>query len=123
MESESEREIMNDDVTRYIDQGLPWQVDVCGKLREVVHQAIPGVEEEMQYGKPHFLRNGQHAAVIHVARGKVTLMVFNAADIAPVKGVSRSLGNGDRKAFDVSEDQHVDHALLADVLARTSSTL
>jgi len=114
---------MNDDVTRYIDQGLPWQVDVCGKLREVVHQAIPEVEEKMQYGKPHFLRNDQHVAVIHVARSKVSLMVFNAADIAPVKGVLRSLGNGDRKAFDVSEDRHVDCALIADVLAKVSSTL
>jgi hypothetical protein len=114
---------MNNDVTLYIDRGLPWQVEVCGKLREVVHQAIPGVEEEMQYGKPHFLKNGQHAAVVHVAKSKVSLMVFNAAAVDPVKGVFRPLGNGDRKAFDISEGQRVDYVLLADVLAKTSSTL
>lgn len=114
---------MNDEVTRYIDQGLPWQIEVCGKLREVVHQTIPGVAEALQYGKPHFLKNDQHAAVVHVAKSKVSLMVFNAANVDPVKGVLRSLGNGDRKAFDISEGQRFDYALLAEVLAETSSTL
>lgn len=115
--------MQNNDVTRYIDKGPPWQIEICGKLRELVHQTIPDVEEKLQYGKPHFLRNGRHAAVIHLAKDKVSFMVFNAANVAPVKGVLRSLGNGDRKAVDISENQHVDYTLLADILARTSSTL
>ncbi|MGW7686017.1 DUF1801 domain-containing protein [Kribbella sp. NPDC054772] len=114
---------MQNDVTSYIDNGLPWQITVCEKLREVVRQTIPDVEEKMQYGKPHFLKNEQHAAVIHVAKNKVSFMVFNAAQVDPVKGVLRSLGNGDRKSADISENQDVDYELLADILSRTSSTL
>jgi hypothetical protein len=37
--------------------------------------------------------------------------------------VLRSLGNGDRKAVDIRENQDVDYDLLADILTRTSSTL
>ncbi|TCO28313.1 uncharacterized protein DUF1801 [Kribbella steppae] len=114
---------MHNGVTRYIDKGLPWQIEVCEKLRELVRQTIPDVEEKLEYGKPHFLKNDQHAAVLHVARNKVSFMVFNAADVDPVKGVLRSLGNGDRKTVDISEDQDVDYGLVADILARTSSTL
>ncbi len=113
----------NDDVTRYIDKGLPWQIEVCERLRKVVRQTIPDVEEKLQYGKPHFLKNDQHAAVLHVAKDKVSFMVFNAARVDPVKGVLRSLGNGDRKAVDIRENQDVDYDLLADILTRTSSTL
>ncbi|MQY10952.1 hypothetical protein SRB5_10660 [Streptomyces sp. RB5] len=114
---------MNNEVAGYIGQTLPWQAEVCDKLREMVHATITDAEEQLQYGKPHFLKNGKHAAVIHVARNKVSFMVFEAGDIEPVKGVLRSLGNGDRMAADITDGQDVDYDLLADVLSRTSSKL
>jgi hypothetical protein len=114
---------MHNDVTKYFDKALPWQQEVCQNLRELVRQTIPGVEEKLEYGKPHFLKNDQHAAVIHVAKDKISFMLFNAADVEPVKGVLRSLGKGDRKAVDISEGQDVDYGLLAGILAKTSSTL
>ncbi|WTW98278.1 DUF1801 domain-containing protein [Streptomycetaceae bacterium NBC_01309] len=109
---------MNDDVTDYIKNTKPWQAEVCVRLREMVHRTIPGVEEAIQYGKPHFLRNGRHAAVIHVARDKVSFMVFDAASVAAVPGRLRALGNGDRKTADIREADQVDYEFLADVLCR-----
>ncbi|GAA0384943.1 hypothetical protein GCM10009530_39810 [Microbispora corallina] len=112
---------MNDDVTTYINRGLPWQVEVCEKLRQLVHRTVPDVEERLEYGKPHFASHSRHVAAIHVARGKISFLIFNAGGIDPVKGILRSLGNGDRKAADISEGQAVDYELLADVLTRTSA--
>jgi hypothetical protein len=77
---------VSDDVTQYISKVLPWQVDVCERLRVMVGQTVPGVEERLQYGKPHYLKDGQFVAVIAVAKDKVSFMVFNAAGIAVVKG-------------------------------------
>ena len=112
---------MNDDVTTYINRGLPWQVEVCEKLRQLVYRTVPDVEERLEYGKPHYARDGRHVAAIHVARAKISFMLFNAGGIDPVKGVLRSLGSGDRKTADISEGQAVDYEFLADVLARTSA--
>ncbi|WP_067538818.1 DUF1801 domain-containing protein [Nocardia crassostreae] len=114
---------MNSEVTRYIDKALPWQVEVCERLRAMVATTLPGVEEQMLYGKPHFLMNGQHAALIHVARNKVSFLVFNAAEIDPVPGVLRSMGNGERKTADITEGQDTDYDLLARVLAEAGKTL
>ena len=114
---------MNDDVTAYLSKLAPWQVEVCERLRTLVHETVPDVEERLQYGKPHFLKNGHYAAVIHAAKAKVTFMVFNAGSIQPVKNVPCPLGNGDRKATDIVEDQDADYDLLADVLGKASSTL
>ncbi|MET9880496.1 DUF1801 domain-containing protein [Actinacidiphila glaucinigra] len=114
---------MNDDVTNYIEKTKPWQAQVCTKLREVAHHTIPGVREALQYGKPHFLRDGRHAAVIHVAKDKVTFMVFDADGIEAVRGLLRSLGNGERKAVDIREGDTVDYDFVADVLRRTSGAL
>ncbi|MFJ8602652.1 DUF1801 domain-containing protein [Streptomyces shenzhenensis] len=110
---------MNDDVTDYIEKAKPWQKQVCTRLRKLAHRTIPGVEEAFLYGKPHFLRDGGHAAVIHVAKDKVSFMVFDAAGVDAVPGLLRPLGNGDRKAVDIREGDEVDYDLIADVLRRT----
>ncbi|MFF2852836.1 DUF1801 domain-containing protein [Streptomyces sp. NPDC058001] len=112
--------MMNDDVTAYIEKAEPWQAEVCTSLREMVHRTVPGVEEAIQYGKPHFLRDGRHMAVIHVAKAKVSFMVFDAAGVEAVPGQLRSLGNGDRKAADIREGGQADCEFLADVLRRVS---
>ncbi|ONM49768.1 DUF1801 domain-containing protein [Nocardia donostiensis] len=113
----------NNEVTHYIDKALPWQIEVCRQLRSMVHETIPAAEEQIQYGKPHFLKNGRHAAVIHVAKSKVSFMVFNASEVEAVKGVLRSMGNGERKTADIVEGQDVDYDLLAAILAKASSSL
>lgn len=114
---------MNDEVTRYIDTLPPWQIEVCRQLRAMVHRTIPTAEEQIQYGKPHFSKNGKHAAVIHAAKNKVSFMLFNAGEVDAVKGVLRSMGNGDRKTADITEGQEVDYDLLAGFLAKASSGL
>ncbi|WP_330230428.1 DUF1801 domain-containing protein [Nocardia sp. NBC_00508] len=114
---------MNDEVTQYIDKLLPWQIDVCRQLRAMIHKTIPTVDEQIQYGKPHFLKNGRHAAVIHVAKNKLSFMVFNATEVDVVKGVLRSMGNGERKTADIVEGEDVDYDLLAEFLAKASSGL
>jgi hypothetical protein len=109
---------MNEEVTAYIQQVKPWQSDVCNSLREVVHQTIPDVEERLQYGKPHFLKDGSYAAVIHVSKDKVSFMIFNATDVnAP--GLLRAMGKGDRKTADITEGQTVDYQLLGTLLGQT----
>lgn len=114
---------MSDDVTQYINKAQPWQIEVCEKLRAMIGQTIPDVEERLQYGKPHYLKNGHYAAVIAVAKDKVSFMVFNASDVPEVKGFLRALGNGERKAVDIREGQDVDYGVVARILKETATAL
>lgn len=111
---------MNSDVTDYLSKTKPWQADVCAQLRETTHRALPGVEEALQYGKPHFSIDGKHAAVLHVAAAKVSFMVFDAAEVDAVPGVLRSMGSGERKVVDFKEGDSVDAEFIADLLRRTT---
>jgi len=111
---------MNEEVTQYMQKTLAWQHAVCTSLREMILGVIPDAEERLQYGKPHYLKNGHYAAVIHVAKDKVSFMLFNASDVAEIKGLLRSMGNGERKTVDIIEGQNVDYAQLADILRQTS---
>jgi hypothetical protein len=114
---------MNEEVTQYIQKVQPWQVSVCQSLRDMILQVIPVAEERLQYGKPHYLKNGHYAAVIHVGKDKVSFMVFNATGIAEIKGLLRSMGNGERKTVDITEGQDVDYIQLADILRQASDTI
>jgi uncharacterized protein YdhG (YjbR/CyaY superfamily) len=114
---------MNAEISEYIEKVQPWQATVCQELRKMVDETIPDVEESFQYGKPHFLNNGEYAAVIAVAKDKVNFMVFNAQDIPEIKGVRRSMGNGERKTATVTEGQDVDYPLLAGILTQAISAL
>ena len=114
---------MNEQITEYIANVQPWQTTVCQSLRTMIHDTIPDVDESFQYGKPHFLKNGQYAAVIAVAKDKVNFMVFNAQDVPEVKGVLRSMGKGERKTATVTEGQEFDYGMLAEILAKTTAAL
>lgn len=117
----------NNEVTEYIqklaDKSGQWQVDVCESLRNMVHETIPEVEDKLQYGKPHFFKNGEFVAVIHAGKDKISFMIFNASEIEPIKGVLRAMGNGERKTADITEEQEVDYSLLASLLKKTTKFL
>lgn len=106
---------MDPQVSAYIEKTQPWQQEVCEALRKMVHDTVPGAEERLQYGKPHFVKDGEFIAVIHAGKDKVSFMLFNASDIKA--DMLRAMGNGDRKVIDIVEGQTVDYKQLGDLLA------
>lgn len=112
---------VNEQVTEYFSKTPQWQQDIAAKLRESITKTIPDHEERLQYGKPHYLKDGSYAAVIHAAKDKMSLMLFNADSIEPVKGFIRSMGKGERKTIDISEGQEVDYATIEALILQTIS--
>ena len=114
---------MNQDVTNYIEKLPAWQTEVCEKLRSTILEVIPEVEERLQYGKPHYLKNGHYAAVMHAAKDKISFMLFNALDIPEIPGVMKAMSSPERKTFTILEGQDPDYGLIAEMLERASASL
>jgi hypothetical protein len=114
---------MNKEVTGYIQKLSKWQIEVCESLRKMILKIIPGVEERLQYGKPHYLKDGHYACVIHAAKDKISFMVFNAGDIKEIKGFLKAMSDPNRKAVTFTEGQDVDYKLLAKILKQASDAL
>jgi hypothetical protein len=115
---------MNQDVTDYIQKlSQPWQAEVCNQIRQVIYQAIPEVAERIQYGKPHYLKNGKYACVLSAAKAGVSLTIFNAADLTAPEGVFETGGSPERKTIKFREGQVVDSALLAALIGQASSAV
>lgn len=114
---------MSQEVTDYIKKLKPWQITVCETLRKMVKETIPEAEERLQYGKPHYLKNGHYAAVIHAAKDKISFMIFNATELEEIKGYFKSMSGPDRKTASIIEGQEVNYKQLATFLKKASKSL
>ncbi len=114
----------NEQVTEAIQKlSQPWQIEIANQLREIIFAAIPDVVERLQYGKPHYLKGKQYAAVVGPAKGWVSLTIFNAQALVTPDKLFESSENGDRKTIKISEGQAVDYPLLQSLIAQAASTL
>ena len=112
---------MNQEVTEFINNlEEPWQSAICVALRDVVHQAIPNVQERIQYKKPHFLKHGKYAAIISTSKKAVSFTIFNATDLdLPVSFE----GPPERKTLKILEGEKADFNQLISWVQLSSENL
>lgn len=115
---------MTDPVKEYIQNiKQEWQIPICERIHQVIHQAIPDVEERIQYSKPHFRKNGKYVAVLSSAKGWVSVTIFNATDLEAPEGFFQADGPPERKTVKILKDQTVDYDLLGKLLQQAAETL
>ncbi|NOU73695.1 DUF1801 domain-containing protein [Paenibacillus sp. LMG 31458] len=113
---------MNQEVTDFIEAlKEPWQGEQSNNLREVVHQAIPDVQERIQYKKPHFLKNGKYAAVISTSKDAVSFTIFNAAALELPEGMFD--GPPERKTLKLRKGDSFDSGQLLSLVSQASGSL
>jgi len=66
------------------------------------------VTERLQYGKPHYLKDGKYARVLGTAKGWVSFTIVNAADLDAPDGLFEP-GPADRKTIKIRQGQAVDY--------------
>lgn len=113
---------MNQEVTDFIEAlKEPWQKEVSVNLRQVVRQAIPDVNERMQYKKPHFLKNGKYAAVISTSKDAVSFTIFNAAQSELPEGMFD--GPPERKTLKLRKGDTYDSGQLGSLISHAAGSL
>jgi hypothetical protein len=113
---------MNQEVTDFIGKVKEsWQAGLCQELRQVVHSAIPDVQERIQYNKPHFLKNKKYAAVISTSKDAVSFTIFNAAELELPEGMFD--GPPERKTIKFGSGEQIDSGMLTDLVKQASRTL
>lgn len=113
---------MNQDVTDFIETVKePWQGELCSSLRGVVHQAIPDIQERVQYKKPHFLKGGKYAAAISTSKDAVSFTIFNTSELTLPEELFG--GPPERKTIKLKKGQPVDLNQLSSWVQQAAATL
>lgn len=115
---------MTQPINDYLQSREPaWQSECCQQLHDLVYQAIPDVEARLQYGKPHYLKNGKYACVLGTAKGWVSFTIFNAAALQFPEGLFEESETAERRTIRFREGQPVDERLLISLIRQSASTL
>lgn len=111
---------MNEQVSDYIAKiKVDWQAEICTTLRQLVHNNVPDVTERIQYGKPHFLKNGKYAFVLGTAKEWVSFTLFNAGSLEAPDGFFEP-GDPQRKTIKIRKGQAVDYELLGRLIQQAA---
>jgi hypothetical protein len=114
---------MAEDIAGYFDSiGPEWQAEICRNLDERIRRAIPDVSARLQYGKPHYLKNGKYACVLATAKGWVTFTIFNATALDAPEGLFEP-GPPERRTVKIRQGQAVDYDQLGALLQQAASTI
>lgn len=115
---------MNLEVTTYIDNlSQDWQTDLCRRIRQIILNSIPDVAERIQYGKPHFLKNGKYVCVLGTAKAWVSLTLFNAQALKAPDGYFEPSDTAARKTVKFRQDRPLEDAFLAGLVQQAASKL
>jgi hypothetical protein len=74
-------------VDDYIDALPDWQQDVCQKVRELIHEAEPGIEETIKRRvQPYFVLQGNVCALL-AAKDHVNVFLYDGAIVPDPEGI------------------------------------
>ena len=74
-------------VDAYIEALPAWQQEICGRVRVLVHEADPGVEETIKRSvQPYFVLDGNVCALL-AARDHVNVFLYDGAVVPDPEGI------------------------------------
>ena len=102
-------------VDDYIDRLPEWQQEICQRVRDLVHEADPAVEETIKRTvQPYFVLDGNICALL-AARDHVNVFLYDGGIVPDPEGiVTGGHGNETGRTVAVRRDEPInERALLA----------
>lgn len=102
-------------VDDYIDALPKWQQAICRRVRELIHEADPEVEETIKFtDRPYFVLKGNVCALL-AAKDHVNVFLYDGAIVADPDGIiTGGHDNETARTVAIREDEPVNEpALLA----------
>jgi hypothetical protein len=95
-------------VDAYIDALPAWQQEICRRVRDLVHEADPEVEETVKRTvQPYFVCHGNVAALL-AARTHVNVFLYDGAIVPDPHGIiTAGHGNSTARTVAVREGEEV----------------
>ncbi|MFM5923444.1 MAG: YdeI/OmpD-associated family protein [Novosphingobium sp.] len=62
-------------IDAYIEKAAPFAQPILRHVRALVHKAIPGLDEAMKWGMPHFLYKGKNLAGMSAFKAHAAVMI------------------------------------------------
>lgn len=106
-------------VDAYIDARPDWQRELLQRLRDIIHDADPGIEETIKRTvQPYFVLDGNVCAFL-AAKDHVNLFVYDGAIVPDPAGlITAGHGNQTARTIGFREGDPIDRDALLEFLRR-----
>jgi hypothetical protein len=102
-------------VDEYIDSLPEWQQDVARRVRRLVHEADPEVEETIKRTRlPYFVLQGNVCALLG-AKNHLNVFIYDPIAPDPHGLINQGQGNATARAIQVRRDDELDEAALVEL--------
>ncbi|MED1780705.1 DUF1801 domain-containing protein [Brevibacillus fortis] len=105
---------MNQQVTDYIQNITnESQVEVCNRIRQLIHENMPNVEEQVKYKQAFYSILGKQVCVYFPAKDWINVTLFQAANLEAPAGFFEKSDHADRKTIKIRNGKEFDFDVLA----------
>lgn len=92
-------------VDHFIIELPDWQRDVCSKVRELIHEAEPQIQETIKRGnRPYFVLNGNICA-LQAAKDHINVFIYDPVAPDPEHIINQGHGNATARSIQIFQNQ------------------
>jgi hypothetical protein len=107
---------MNPQVDDYINSLPDWQRELCLKLRQRIHEAVPDIEEEIKFtNRPYFTLSGNVCAFL-AAKDHVNVFIYDPIAPDPRGLINQGQGNATARSIQIYQNQTIDAAAFCELI-------
>ena len=98
-------------------EGLPtWQKDLCAKVRRLIHEAEPEIEETIKRGdRPYFVLNGNVCA-FQATKDHVNVFIYDPVAPDPQHIINQGHGNQTARSIQIYENDPLDEVAFKNLI-------
>jgi hypothetical protein len=103
-------------VDAYLASLPSWQKDICRRLRALIHEADPGVQETIKRStQPYFVLDGNVCALL-ATKDHVNLFIYDPTVPDPHGIINQGHGNATARAIQIFDGDAVNEPALLEML-------
>src|SRR5581483_821892 len=106
----------NNQVDEYIASLPDWQQQVCRRVRELIHEAEPNIEEIIKFtNRPYFVLDGNVCALL-AAKDHVNVFIYDPIAPDPEHIINQGHGNATARAIQIYENDKLNETAFKNLI-------
>jgi hypothetical protein len=107
---------MNKKVDEYIESLPDWQQIICTRVRELIHQADSGIQEEIKFkNRPYFTLQGNVCALL-AAKDHVNVFIYDPIAPDPSGIINQGHGNATARSIQIYKGDPINDNALVELI-------
>jgi len=109
-------------VDTFINALSQWQRELCGHLRELIHEAVPDILETIKRGdRPYFVVSGGNVCAFQATKDHINVFIYDPLAPDPHHIINQGQDNKTARSIQLYQPDILNEAAFRDLLAAVAT--